>query len=203
MTDQNPWASPPEPTPPAEGPAPGPVPPQPPQQGPPAQPGPPQPQPGYPPLGPPQPGYPQQPYPQGYPQQPYPQQPYPQGYPQGYQAPPPYGYQGYTGYAYPMGPRTSGRATAVLILGIASLVSWCFYGVGIVPAIVALALAPGAKREIRSSGGMVNGEGQVKAGVICAWIAIALAIVAIIALVILVIWAANHPTYNYRNGPIY
>ena len=194
MADDNPWASPPEPDPnraPQEGPQQGPppaygYPPQVPQQG--------APPPGYP-GGPPSYGYPPQ-YPQQYPQQ----GPPPPGYPGG---PAPYGYPGYGGYAYPAGPRTSGRATAVLVLGIVSLVSWCFYGVGIIPAIISLSLAPGAKREIRSSGGMVEGEGQVKAGVICSWIAIGLAILAVIAVVILIIYAANQPTYRYRNGPVY
>jgi hypothetical protein len=62
-----------------------------------------------------------------------------------------------------------------LVLGIVGLVMSCGI-VGIVPAIVALALAPGAKREIAASGGAVTGGGFVTAGVICSWIAVALVV---------------------------
>jgi hypothetical protein len=80
--------------------------------------------------------------------------------------------------------RTSGRATAVMVLGIVGIVMFCAYGIGLVCAIIALVLAPGARREIEQSGGMIGGSGMVKAGVICAWVAIGLtvAIIAIIAI---------------------
>jgi hypothetical protein len=107
------------------------------------------------------------------------------GYPQpglGYPPPPPgYGYPP-QGYGYPPAPQNAGKAVAVLVLGIAGLVLTCSYGIGIIPAIVALALAPGAKREIRASGGQVTGEGLVKAGVICAWVAVGLGLLALVLL---------------------
>ena len=126
------------------------------------------------------------PPPPGYP-------PPPPGYPPaGYQAPPPGygqppGYPSPGGYQPGYGPRNSGTAVAVLVLGICGLVFGCAYGVGIVPAIVALALAPKAKREIAGSSGMLTGEGMVKAGVICGWVTVgltALGIVLVIALVL-------------------
>ncbi|MBA3743260.1 MAG: hypothetical protein H0X00_10100 [Sporichthya sp.] len=55
----------------------------------------------------------------------------------------------------------------------------CF--LGFIPAIVSLCLAPGAKREIAESRGALTGEGQVKAGVICSWVTIALTLLAIVA----------------------
>ncbi|MEO8106401.1 MAG: hypothetical protein ABI720_03705 [Actinomycetes bacterium] len=83
--------------------------------------------------------------------------------------------------------RTSGKSTAVLILGISSLVLICaifaFLPVSVVPAIIALALAPGAKREINQSAGAVTGLGAVKAGVICSWVAIGVS-VAFFALIV-------------------
>jgi len=111
-----------------------------------------------------------------------------QGYPPpppGY--PPPAGYQaGYPaaapGYGYPA-PQTAGRATAVLVLGIISLPALCFVALGIIPAIIALCLAPGAKRQIHESQGQLGGLGQIKAGVICSWIGLALGI-AYIAVII-------------------
>ncbi|MGQ0464318.1 MAG: hypothetical protein ACT4QG_03245 [Sporichthyaceae bacterium] len=71
-------------------------------------------------------------------------------------------------------PRTSLQSIAVLVLGVASLT--VFWGVA---GIVALILAPGAKREIAVSGGAVGGAGLVRAGVICSWISIALTVLAL------------------------
>ena len=119
--------------------------------------------------------------------------PPPAGYPPaGYQAPPPGygqppGYPATGGYQPGYGPRNSGTAVAVLVLGICGLVFSCAYGVGIVPAIVALALAPKAKREIAGSAGMLTGDGMIKAGVICGWVTVgltALGIVLVIALLL-------------------
>lgn len=90
------------------------------------------------------------------------------------------------------GPRTSGKATTVLVLGISSLVLLCavfaFLPVSVVPAIVALVLASGAKREINQSDGALTGLGAIKAGVICSWVAIGISfawfalVIALIAL---------------------
>jgi hypothetical protein len=87
-------------------------------------------------------------------------------------------------------PRTSGRAIAVLVLGIVSLVLLCGYGVGIITAIVGLALAPGAKREIRESQGAVTGESFVRAGVVCSWITVGLFVVGLIAIALLIAFGA-------------
>ncbi len=98
---------------------------------------------------------------------------YPPAYPPATPAP---GYQ-----PSPTGvPRTSGKATTVLVLGISSLVLLCavfvFLPVSVIPAIIALVLASGAKREINQSGGALTGLGAVKAGVICSWVAIGISI---------------------------
>lgn len=62
----------------------------------------------------------------------------------------------------------------MLVLGIVSLVTTCGSGLGLVPAIVALALAPGARREIAESGGRLDGASQIRAGVICSWVTVGL-----------------------------
>jgi hypothetical protein len=67
-----------------------------------------------------------------------------------------------------------------MVLGICSLVFFCACGIGLVPAIVALCLAPGARRDIRASNGALTGEGQVKAGVICSCIGLGLAVIAVV-----------------------
>jgi hypothetical protein len=88
-----------------------------------------------------------------------------------------------------------------LVLGIAGLVFTCAYGFGVIAAIVALALAPGAKREIRGSGGALTGEGMVKAGVVCAWIAIALTLVAVILLGVLIVGGAMSSSTTSTGAP--
>ncbi len=94
-------------------------------------------------------------------------------------------------------PQTSGKATAILVLGIVSLVLMCAYGLGLIPAIVALAMAPGAKREIAASGGRIQGDGQVKAGVVCSWVTVGIVAVSIVAVVIIAIVAAGSNSSGY------
>ncbi len=67
-----------------------------------------------------------------------------------------------------------------MVLGIAALVLFCCYGAGVIPAIIALVLAPGAKREIVASGGALSGLGQVKAGQITSVIALVLTVLGVI-----------------------
>jgi hypothetical protein len=124
--------------------------------------GPPEPPPATPPI---QPPYGQQAY--GAPL-PYGQQPY--------GVPPAYGQYGTPPQRYGPAPTTSGKATAVLVLGIASLVMLFMCGLGLVTAIVALVMAPGAKREINESAGRLTGLGMVQAGVVCSWITLGLVV---------------------------
>jgi uncharacterized protein DUF4190 len=175
VTDQgdpgDPWGTPSDQPP--QGQPPQGQPPQPGQAGQPGQPGQPaQPsQPGWGPSG--APGAPGAPsYPASYP----PAQPQPPAYGYGQPTPAWGGAQPYYG-----GPQTSGRATTVLVLGIVSLVL-LFSCIGFIPAIVALVLAKGARREIAESGGRLTGESQVKAGTIMSWITVALTVVGAVAL---------------------
>ena len=77
-----------------------------------------------------------------------------------------------------------------MVLGIVGLLMICGYGIGVIPAIIALAMAPGAKREIAASGGTVTGEGFVKAGVICSWITVGLTVAGIVLLIALLVLGA-------------
>jgi len=70
-----------------------------------------------------------------------------------------------------------------MVLGVVGLVSMCLCFVGLIPSIVALALAPGAKREIRQSAGHLTGGSFVRAGIICSWVAIALGLVGVVVLI--------------------
>ncbi len=90
-----------------------------------------------------------------------------------------------------MPPRNSGKSIAILVLGIVGIVFTCFYGLGVVAAIVALALTPGANREIAASRGTLTGEGMIKAGMICAWISVGLTVAGILFFVVIIIGAAS------------
>lgn len=113
------------------------------------------------------------------PQPPYAQQPYPQQ---------PYG-QPYGGYAMPYTRTapTSGKATTVLVLGVASLLLTFMCGIGLVTAIVALVIAPGAKREVHQSQGRLTGLGLVQGGVVCSWITIGLVVLMAAFIVLLLV----------------
>ena len=97
----------------------------------------------------------------------------------------PYGYPGYGAYG-PAVPQTAGRATTVMVLGIVSLVMMFTCGLGFVTAIVALVMAPGAKREIAASGGRLTGESQVRAGSIMSWITLGLTALAVLLFAVII-----------------
>ena len=101
----------------------------------------------------------------------------PAGY--GYAVPPPS-----YGYAAPT-PPTSGKAITSLVLGIVGLVMMCGYGVGIIPAIVAVVFGTIARKEVRASGGAIGGEGMATAGLVVGWIGVGLGILASVLLVLL------------------
>lgn len=119
-----------------------------------------------PPVGPPPPAYPPPLYP-------------PPGY--GYPAPYPYGYPP-PGYGAPSAP-TNGLAIASLVLGIAGIPLFTFYGV--VP-IVALILGAFGNAQIRRSAGRQGGKGMAIAGMILGGVGILFAIVFLILIVALV-----------------
>jgi hypothetical protein len=87
---------------------------------------------------------------------------------------------------------TSGKATAVLVLGIAAIPCLFFCGAGFIAAIVALTLAPGANREIRDSGGALTGEGQVKAGRILSIVALVLGLLVVAGYAVFIAFAVRN-----------
>lgn len=96
-----------------------------------------------------------------------------------------YGYPGYGAYG-PAVPQTAGRATTVMVLGIVSLVMMFTCGLGFVTAIIALVMAPAAKREIADSGGRLTGETQVRTGTIMSWITLALTALALLVFAVVI-----------------
>jgi hypothetical protein len=102
------------------------------------------------------------------------------GQPQNQQYPDQYG-----GYGYPQQVPVAGMAHAVLWTAVGGLVLM-FTGLGWIAAIVALALTPGARREIMEANGAKRGLGFLLAGKICAWVNIGLTVLGLIGLAILV-----------------
>lgn len=114
----------------------------------------------------------------------------------------PYGYPGYGAYG-PAVPQTAGRATTVMVLGIVSLVMMFTCGLGFVTAIIALVMAPGAKREIAESGGRLTGESQVRAGSIMSWITLGLTALAVLLFAVIIgIAVSVDDTTSGVGGPV-
>jgi hypothetical protein len=109
------------------------------------------------------------------PQQPQWQQPQ-QDQPQWQQPPQPWGQQ--QPYYYQAGPRTPGSATAALILGICA-VTLC------APICGPLAIIYGhkARREVGNSDGALTGSGLGLAGIIMGWVAVALTVIVVLAII--------------------
>ncbi|GAA1771190.1 DUF4190 domain-containing protein [Luedemannella helvata] len=157
-------------------------------------------QPGYAEPGYAQPAYPTQ---QGYPAQP--------GYPPpasavpgyggtpGYAAPgygvPGYGAPGYPAPGYVVAKPTNGLAIGSMVVSLVSVAGLCFYGLGGLLGIVGAILGHVARRQVLERD--QNGEGMAKAGIIIGWIATALAVLVIGALILLFVLAANSdPGYS-------
>ena len=115
----------------------------------------------------------------------------PAPYGQQWGQPAPYGQQPY-GAPAPYGPyggapvTTSSRSTTVLVLGIVSLVTLFTGGLGFVAAVIALVMAPGARREIAESGGRLTGESQVRTGTILSWVTLGLTALAVVLLAVVI-----------------
>ena len=91
--------------------------------------------------------------------------------------PPPGAPAGYVAFDPSLAPpKTAGKATATLILGLVA-----FLVCPVLPAIAALVVGAQAKREIRESGGALTGDGLVKAGRILAVVHLCLFFVAVLA----------------------
>jgi len=76
-------------------------------------------------------------------------------------------------------PASSTKATAVLVLGVVAVILSPLIG-GAIPAVIALMLAEQARGEIAASRGYLTRLSRVRAGQTLAWIAIALAVAALV-----------------------
>ncbi|NAZ85338.1 DUF4190 domain-containing protein [Kineococcus indalonis] len=93
-------------------------------------------------------------------------------------------------------PPVAGTAHAVLWTAVGGLVL-VFSGLGWIAAVVALAMAPGARREIVASQGARRGLGHLLAGKVVAWVTIGLTLLSVVAVVAFVAWLAGQdPSYG-------
>lgn len=92
---------------------------------------------------------------------------------------------------HPMDPdeRPSSKATAVMVLGIGSLLLMFCVG-GAVPAMLGLALARRARAEMEDARGFLTGEGTLRSGVLMCWIALTVSVVVLV--IALIIWLLNY-----------
>jgi hypothetical protein len=90
-------------------------------------------------------------------------------------------------------PRTSRRSTAVMLLGLGSLVAIPLLGLNYLLAITALALARSARRDPSQSGSLVLGAGRVMVGVVCAWVSALALPLAIVAMVVAALITGKAP----------
>jgi len=82
--------------------------------------------------------------------------------------------------AYP--PRTSGMATASMVLGIVSIIALtCCCGTGFIPSVLAVVFGHVALYQIRRSAGRLEGSSMAVAGLVCGYIGLVMNLIAIIA----------------------
>ena len=98
--------------------------------------------------------------------------------PYGYPPAPVYGTPGYGPAGFGV-QETSSRAVVALVLAVFS------FTCPLLPAVVALVLARGARREIAQSGGRLVGAGLVRAAQVLAWLNVVLCLLAAVALTVL------------------
>jgi len=95
---------------------------------------------------------------------------------------------------HPLDPdvRTSTKATGILTLGITAILLMFCIG-GAVPAVLALALARGARAELEEAEGFLAGDGALRAGVFLSWIALAVSVIVLVVflIVVLLTYGAN------------
>ena len=99
-------------------------------------------------------------------------------------------------------PRTSGMATASMVLGIVSIIALtCCCGTGFIPSVLAVVFGHVAMYQIRRSAGRLEGSSMAVAGQVCGYIGLVMNLAAIIVAVLcfaLSAIAEHHHASVYR-----
>lgn len=96
----------------------------------------------------------------------------------------------------PAGPPNSRRAATVGLLGIGSLPGLLFCGLGAFLAVIALVLAPGARREVEASRGALGGLNVIRIARICSIISLGLVLFAVVVIAVLGVVLLPDDTYG-------
>src|SRR4051794_41141828 len=96
------------------------------------------------------------------------------------------------GEVLPAGPPNSRRAAIVGLLGVGSLPGLLFCGLGGILAVVALALAPSARREVEASQGALGGLAVIRVARICSIISLVLVLLAAVTIAVLAVLVIGH-----------
>ena len=105
--------------------------------------------------------------------------------------PPPYQPQPYPPQFYAPVPPQDGMSIAAMVVGIASLVMACGYGVGLLGSPVALVLGLISKRRIDRSNGQLAGRGFAVAGFVLGIVGTVLLAIGVVGVIVFVIAAFN------------
>jgi hypothetical protein len=90
------------------------------------------------------------------------------------------------------------NATAVLVLGILSIPACCCYGIGLVPAIIALFLAKSASKQYLAEPGkyLESSYKNLTTGNICAWIGLIISIISAILCIVYLVYFMTNPAFQ-------
>lgn len=89
-------------------------------------------------------------------------------------------------------PPTARAATVVGLLGVGSLPGMLFCGLGTPLAVLALVMAPSAKRQVLDSGGRFGGLGLIRAARICSMISLVIAVIMVVGVVVAYNWLVDY-----------
>jgi len=96
-------------------------------------------------------------------------------------------------------PPNNPLALTSMILGIVGVVLAFFYGIGAIPAIVAVILGHIGMGQIKNSAGTQGGNGMALAGLITGYIGIGIAVLYVV-IIVLVISALTHSLQTFTPG---
>jgi hypothetical protein len=99
----------------------------------------------------------------------------------------------------PAAPPTARAATMVGLLGVGSLPGMMFCGLGAPMAVVALAMAPSARRQVLDSNGRFGGLGLIRAARICSIISLVIALVMVVGVVLAYHWLIDYAREHNGN----